>query len=308
MDIKQKASAFAIFSALLLAVCKSLVGFFSGSMAVVASGLDSLSDVFMSGINFFAIKKAAEPADAEHPYGHAKAESISASTQALVIIGSGVFIIYKSVRHFIAGDKIGYSGLDFGVMCLSLAVSFVISIVLSRIGKRTSSEALKADALHYTSDLYSNSAAILAILLAYFTGITFFDLVFAVIVGLILIFSALKILNAGISGLMDRSVPAEIEKEIASIIDDMPFPYAGFHRLRTRFAGSKRYVDFHLLICRKLHIDEAHNMTSEIEDRLEKRVADIDAVIHVEPCDEQECEMTEESCSVRKPSTEKQKR
>jgi len=127
MDSKQRASVFAVCSAFTLAVCKFSVGWISGSMAVVASGLDSLSDVFMSAVNFFAIKKGAEPADQRHPYGHGKAESISASIQALVIIGSGAIIIYKAVQKFIHGDTISYSRYDFAVMCLSLAFSFLIS-------------------------------------------------------------------------------------------------------------------------------------------------------------------------------------
>ena len=300
MDVKQKASTFAICSALTLAVCKFSVGMLSGSMAVVASGLDSLSDVFMSALNLFAIRKGAQPADHSHPYGHQKAESISASIQALVIIGSGVFIIYKAIQEFIRGDSIRYSGFDFGVMILSLAFSFVISTVLGRIGRKTESEALKADALHYTSDLYSNSAAILAIVLAYYTGKTSFDLVFALIIGVILILSAVRILMAGVSGLMDSSIPEPVEKEISLIIDTMPFPYAGYHKLRTRFAGSRKYIDFHLLTCRKLHVDEAHALAHQIEDRIEDRFAsNVDMVIHVEPC-EAPCELTEETCSVRK--------
>ena len=143
-------------------------------------------------------------------------------------------------------------------MGLSLVFSFVISHVLKTVGRKTDSAALKADALHYTSDLYSNSAAIVAIILTYLTGKPFFDILFAVIAGLIIMFPAFNILKEAVSGLMDQSIPPSVEKEIASIIDDMPFPYAGYHKLRTRFSGSKKYIDFHLLICRKLQIDEAH--------------------------------------------------
>jgi ferrous-iron efflux pump FieF len=182
-------------------------------------------------------------------------------------------------------------------MCLSLVFSFVISSVLRRTGRRTESDALKADALHYTSDLYSNSAAIAAIVLAYYSGWTFFDHAFAVITGLIIAFSAVKILKGSVSGLMDRRIPLEIEREIKAIIEDMPFPYAGYHKLRTRFSGNKKYVDFHLLTCRKLRIDEAHELAHEIEGRIAKKIASLDTVIHVEPCTFP-CELTEGSCTV----------
>jgi ferrous-iron efflux pump FieF len=305
VDVKQKASAFAICSAFVLAASKFAVGLMSGSMAVVASGLDSLSDVFMSAMNLFAISTAAQPADESHPYGHGKAESISASLQALVIIASGIYIISRAAREFLHDEPIRYSVLDFGIMWISLVFSLIISAVLSRTGRKTESQALHADALHYRSDLYSNSAAILAIILAYFTGYVFFDHLFAVITGLILIFSAISILREGISGLMDRSIPEDVEKEISSIIDSMPFPYAGYHKLRSRSAGNRRYIDFHLLACRKLRVDEAHELTDQIEVRIKERVATIDIVIHVEPC-ARKCQLTETSCSVLKERSRRQ--
>lgn len=299
METKQKASAFAAASAFILSLSKFFVGMLSGSMAVAASGLDSLLDVFMSAMNFLAIKKADQPADQDHPYGHGKAESIAASVQALVIISTGILIIYKAAQKFLLKQTIAYSVLDLAVMCLSLAFSLVISIVLKRVGQRTESNALLADALHYTSDLYSNSAAILAIILAYYTKMVFFDILFAILTGLIIIFSATKILKSGISGLMDTSIPQALENEIESIIDDMPFPCAGHHKLRTRSSGNHRYIDFHLLTCRKLSIDEAHGLAKTIEGRIAERVSRIDATIHIEPCP-YDCDLSEERCTVIK--------
>jgi ferrous-iron efflux pump FieF len=305
LDIKQKASAFAVISALVLALSKFSAGLMSGSMAVVSSGLDSLLDVFMSAMNLFAIRKAAEPADEGHPYGHGKAESIAGTLQAIVIICTGAFIIYKSVVEFLEKSPIKYSGLDLGVMSLSLVFSFVISSVLKRVGNKTESAALKADALHYTSDLYSNSAAIAAIIITYFTGIMIFDTGFAIATGIIIIVSAVKILREGISGLMDASIPRYVEREIQAIIEEMPFPTAGYHKLRTRSAGSKKYIDFHLLACRKLHIDEAHALAHQIENRIKEKVSASDTVIHVEPC-EHSCDMTEVSCWIIKSRPQRQ--
>jgi ferrous-iron efflux pump FieF len=304
MDIKQKASLFAIVSAAILATGKFSVGLISGSMAVMSSGLDSLLDVFMSGMNFFAIKKAAEPADNEHQYGHGKAEDLAAVIQSLVIVFSGVAIIYTTIEKFLSKEAIVYSRFDIGVMACSLVFTIVISIVLKVVGKKTGSKALLADALHYTSDFYSNSAAIVAIVLTYYTGMTYFDLLFAVIIGLIIIFSAIRIFRDGLSGLMDTSVPDNIEKEIRAIIDAMPFPYAGYHKLRSRLAGNKKYLDFHLLICRKALIGEAHNLAEAIEVKMTEKMQNIDVTIHIEPCPK-ECELTDETCVVLKMKLQK---
>lgn len=304
MDVKQKASLFAALSALVLASGKSAIGLFSGSMAVVSSGLDSLLDVFMSAMNFYAITRASEPADDEHQYGHGKAEDLAGIMQSLVIVLSGSIIIYKAVQTFIRKDVISYSFLDIFVMCLSLAFSFTISTVLLKIGNRTDSNALKADALHYKSDLYSNSGAIVAIVLTYYTGIILFDLVFAVIVGIIIIFSAITIFRSSLSGIMDSRLSDGIEREIRGVIDDLSFPLAGFHKLRTRHSGSTKYVDFHLLACRKLHIDEAHALAHRIEDEIKRKIPLVDIIVHIEPC-EFDCDLTEITCVLikKKPKT-----
>lgn len=297
MNTQQKASLFAISAALVLTGSKFFAARSSGSMAVTSSGLDSLLDVFMSGINFLAIRQAAEPADKAHQYGHYKIEDLAAVTQSLIIILSGAMIIYVAVNKFLQHAVIAYTLLDIEVMALSLSVSFLISSVLARVGKQTGSKPLLADALHYRSDLFSNSGAIAAIVLTYYTGRTFFDLLFAVIVGLIIIVSAGKIFWEGFSGLMDRSIPDSIEKEIEDILNSMPYPYAGHHKLRTRIAGSKKYGDFHLLACRRANIDEAHELSEKVEGEFEKMKLAIDIVIHIEPCPEP-CQLTDETCIV----------
>ena len=210
MDIKQKASLFAAGTALALASSKFAVGLGSGSMAVVSSALDSLLDVFMSFMNFIAIRKAMQPPDEDHQYGHSKIEDFAGLMQSLVIVFSGSVIIYRAVQAFFQNKMISYSSLDFLIMGISLVFTIAICIVLSKIAKQTGSNALRADALHYTSDLYSNSGAIAAIALTYFTGIIFFDLVFAVIVGCIIIFSAIKIFISSFSGMMDVRISPDI--------------------------------------------------------------------------------------------------
>lgn len=299
MDIKQKASLFAIVSASILALSKFGVGLASGSMAVAASGLDSLLDVFMSGMNFYAIKKAAKPADTDHQYGHGKAADIAAVLQSSVIIFSGIAIFHSVVERFLHKEVISYSVLDIGVMMLSLAFSAVISTVLRRIGHKTDSTPLKADALHYTSDILSNSAAIAAILVSYFTNLTYFDYLFAVITGFIIIFSAINILKAGFLGLMDTKIPDKIEKKIENIIENTPYPYAGYHKFRSRFSGNKKYADFHLLICRKANIDESHRLASEVEHNIENSIDTIDIIIHTEPCP-YDCDLTDITCKVKR--------
>jgi len=307
MDIKQKASLFAIISASVLTSSKFMVGYKSGSMAVISSGLDSMLDIFMSFINFLAIKKASQPADKNHLYGHGKVEDLAAILQALIIVVTGFVIIYKAFFNYLSKISINYTFWDIGVMLLSLFVSYLISSVLSRIGNKTGSNTLKVDALHYSTDLYSNFAAFLAIVVSYFFSLFFIDSLFAILVGFYIIFQAAKIAKDAIFVLMDTSISDELSKKIDEIIDNMPMPYAGYHDMRSRYTGTKKYIDFHLLICRSASIEEAHNMADRIEAEINSQFSDIDVMIHIEPCP-YDCDMTEESCKVLKMRKERKTR
>lgn len=301
MDIKYKASLFAIISAFVLALSKFSIGLTSGSLAVISSSLDSLLDIFMSAMNYYAIRKAAEPPDQEHQYGHAKTENIAATIQSLVIIFTGGMILYAAINKFLHKDAIVYSGLDLGVMLLSLIFSAMISTVLRKAGEKTGSAPLKADALHYASDLYSNSATIVAIILTYYTGRTYFDLFFSLIIAFLIIFSALKIFKEGIGGLMDTSIPRDVEAKLREIVDTLPYPYAGYHKMRSRIAGSRKYTDLHLLICRRENIDNAHKLADMLEVTMTREISNLDVIIHIEPCPN-ECRMTDETCTVTRKS------
>lgn len=297
MDIKLKVSLFAISSATTLSISKFIVGYRSGSLAVVSSGLDSMLDVFMSSINFLAIRKASKPADKNHLYGHGKIEDLAAVLQALVIISTGVFIIYKAFYNYINNVVIRYQFWDMGVMGLSILISFVVTKTLMYIGNKTNSNTLKIDALHYATDVYSNIAALLAILAAFFSKIFIFDNIFAVIIGIYISYQAVKILKESMYILMDTSIPEDLRGRIENIIENMPFPYAGYHKLRSRYTGTKKYIDFHLLVCRIADIKEAHDMAEKIETEITAQIKDIDVLIHIEPCP-YDCDLTEKTCKV----------
>jgi len=299
MDTRYKASLFATGTALVLALSKFSVGFISGSMAVISSGLDSLLDVFMSGMNLYAIKRASMPADSSHQYGHGKIEDFAALVESMIITGVGVVIIYKAILGLLHNTHVHYTRLDIPIMIISLAFSFIISYVLKTTSEKTGSVALKADALHYTSDVYSNSGAVLAIALTYFTGYNYFDFAFALIIGIIVITSSVRVLMIGVSGLMDKSISESTLKDIKDIIENMPYPYAGFHKLRTRTSGSRKYIDFHLLLCRRSSIKEAHEMAERIEDKIKGQTPSIDTTIHLEPCDKA-CDLTDATCAIKK--------
>lgn len=299
MEPKKRASLFAIILASILSTSKFLVGYKSGSMAVISSGLDSMLDIFMSFINFLAIRKASQPADKNHQYGHSKIEDLAAIVQTLIIITTGLIISYKAFVNYTNNTHINYTFWDISVMLVSLTGSYLIAKVLRHVGEITGSNALKVDAVHYATDLYTNFAAFLAILVSYIFSLFFIDSLFAMVVGLYIIYQATKIGKEALNILTDASISDELTKKIDEIINKMPMPYAGYHDLRSRYTGSKKYIDFHLLVCRTATIEEAHNMADKIETEINSQFKDIDIMIHIEPCP-YECDLTGNTCKVLK--------
>ncbi len=299
MDRKQRASLFAISSVFVLSIIKFSIGLYSNSVAVISSALDNFQDIFMSSVNYFAIRKAAMPPDKNHKFGHGKFEDLSSFFVSLVILLTGIFVIYKALVQFLKKEPLKSPSVAIAIMVLSFFWSFIIAYYLKRVGEKTDSPALKSDSIHYLTDVYSNGGAIVAIILSSYLGYHIFDPLIGIIIGLIILFSSISIFKEGIVSLTDMEIKDELKQEIDKIITDMPYPYAGYHRLRTRTSGGKKHIDFHLLTCRRSSIEEAHNLSDRIEEEIESKIKNTDIVIHLEPCP-YTCELTVETCRVRK--------
>ncbi len=155
---KIKAARFSLATAASLMLLKLATGLATGSLAVLSSAIDSLLDILMSGINLLAIRQAEQPADSSHPFGHGKYETLATLIQALVIAASGGWIIYESIHRLYRGAEVARLGSGIGVLAVSAAVSWWIGRYLRRSADRTDSSALRADALHFSMDLYTNLA------------------------------------------------------------------------------------------------------------------------------------------------------
>lgn len=239
------------------------------------------------------------PPDKNHSYGHGKVEDISAFFESLIILATGIFIIYKAVFRFFREEPIKSANIAIFVMTVSFFWSFIIAYYLRKTGEKTNSPALKADSLHYLSDVYSNGGAILAILLSYYFGYKIFDPLIGIIIGIIVLSSSISIFKDGILALTDSQIKDETREKLDSIISNMPYPYAGYHKLRTRSSGSKNYIDFHLLICRNADLESAHNLSEFLEKDIEKNLINTDVTTHLEPCPFI-CDLSIETCRAKK--------
>ncbi len=298
---KVNAARYSIATACTLALLKLVTGILTGSMAVIASAVDSLLDILMSGVNYFAIRQAEQPADESHPFGHGKYETLATLIQALVIALSGGWIIFESIRRLAAGVALTRLGEGIVVLGISTVASWAISRYLRRVASQTDSSALKADSLHFSMDVYTNLALGLGLVVITFVDLPWIDPALSILVGIYILYEALKLVRDGLKDVLDEELPEPIKDEITRLIEAHQGDLIGYHNLRTRRAGSQKIMDFHLTVCKHLTVDEAHQISDHLENRIQDEILGADVTIHIEPCQRQECP-GREACH---PETEK---
>jgi cation diffusion facilitator family transporter len=293
------AAKLSIATALSLAVLKFIVGLLTGSMAVLSSAIDSMLDILMSGVNFLAIRQAEQPADDNHAYGHGKFETMAALIQALVIGGSGVWILIESVRRLISGSAPGRLGSGMIVLIVSVIASWLISRYLVKIARETDSAALKADSLHFAMDVYTNIALAGGLFVIHFFHLPWLDPLLSLLVGGYILFEAIKLARHAMSDVLDTQLPEDLRKQIEQAIEIHGGDMLSCHNLRTRKSGSRKIIDFHLTVCKNLTVDESHRITELLERQIEEELNNADITIHVEPCHRHDCPENQESCEAQ---------
>ena len=264
MSAQRRATVVSTSAAALLTFVKLFVGLMSGSVAVLASAIDSILDMAVSMFNFFAIKKAEEHPNEMFPYGKGKVQAIAGVIEGTIITLSGLFIIYEAISKIIHRQGTEYLEASLGIMLFSILVTWLLVRYLLRIAKATDNIVIKADALHYQTDLLSNSAVVAALLVVWLTGWDWVDALFGLGIGLYIIYSAYEIIKEGVMILLDRSLPSEIVAKIGEIIGNHP-KVNGYHWLKTRTDGTHNFVEFHLVLTPEMTLEEAHRIAEDLE-------------------------------------------
>jgi cation diffusion facilitator family transporter len=264
---------------------KVAVGVVTGSISIWAQAVDSSLDLLAVAVTFIAIRASTKPADREHPFGHGKAENIAAIVQAMLIFIVGGLIIYSSVQRIMVGAEVKLAEAGIGVMLVSMIASIFLSRHLFKVAKAADSIALEANAHNITADIYSTAAVLVGLVVVRLTGLNILDPIIALGVSLLILKSAYDVLRKSFGGLIDGKLPEDEEDTIRSCILEHSGKVVAFHELRTRKAGSQRYIDFHLVMPRSFNVAEAHRMCDHLEKDLEKRLSRTNVTIHIEPCD-----------------------
>ncbi len=266
-----------------LVVLKLLVGWFTGSISVLAQAADSLLDILAGVITFSAIRIAANPADKEHPYGHGKVEDVAGALQGILIAIAAGLIIYSSVRRIIAGTSVELAETGIAVMAVSIVVSIFLSRHLLKVARATASVALEANAHNISADIYSALAVLIAMLVVRLTGYGVIDPIVAIGVAIYLLRIAFNTVRKPLSGLIDAKLPHSQETAIEACLAKHSQYVLGYHALRTRRSGSQRYIDLHLVMNKDVSLQQAHDVCDIIEMEIDFSLLGANITIHVEP-------------------------
>ncbi len=264
---QKKATMVSSSVATVLVLVKLLIGIASGSVAVLASAIDSLLDMAVSLFNFFAIKKSEEDPDAEYQYGKAKIQAIAAVIEGTVITVSGIYIIYVALKKLNEGSVTTLLIPSIFAMLFSIIVTYFLVKYLLKIAEETDNLVIKADALHYKTDLWSNAAVLVALGLVSLTGLDSIDAIFGLGIGVYIIYSAYEIIVEGIEILLDKSLNGKIVAKIGEILSNHP-EVTSYHWLKTRTDGTTNFVEFHMVLRPNMLLLEAHRIADEVEEKM----------------------------------------
>jgi cation diffusion facilitator family transporter len=267
MSAQKKATVVSTSVATLLVFVKLAIGIASGSVAVLASAIDSLLDMAVSIFNFFAIKKSEEEPDEYYHYGKGKIQAIAGVIEGTIITISGLYIIYVAIDKLRMGKETTLLGPSIIAMGISIVVTWFLVRYLLSVAKETDNIVIKADALHYKTDLWSNAAVLLALGLVALTGIDGIDAVFGLGIGVYIIYSAYEIIVEGVEILLDRALESETVAQISEIISTHP-EITSYHWLRTRTDGTTNFVEFHMVLRPNMLLIEAHSIAEEVEEKI----------------------------------------
>jgi cation diffusion facilitator family transporter len=283
---KSGAAGLSIASNSLLIALKLAAGAITGSIAIITEAIHSAIDLLASVVAFVSVRKADEPADPEHPYGHERLENLAAAIEGmLILVGAGI-IIFEATRRLAAGAEVDTLGVGIAVIGFSMVANIAVSTFLYRRAERLGSPALEGDAAHLRTDALTSFGVLVGLVLVEVTGEPAFDAIAALAVAVAIVVAGLRILSRSSRVLVDEAPPPSeldrIEAAIAAERAEHP-EIAGYHKLRARRAGAHRHVDLHLQFRSGTTLEHAHEITHHVRGAIEAEMPGSDVLIHVEP-------------------------
>ena len=277
-----RAALASIALAIVLVGLKTWAAVATSSMAVLGSLADSGLDLVASLIVLLGVRIAAVPADAEHRFGHGKAEALAALAQVILITLSALFIGYRAIERLLSGARTAEAELGIAVSVVAIVLTFALITYQRHVVRRTGSLAIGTDRLHYASDLALNGSVIVALVLDQFAGLAGADAVFGLLIAVWLAWGAWRASSRAFDQLMDKEWPDELRERFLAATKDYP-ELAGLHDLRTRSSGTHYFAQFHVWVPADWTVREAHDRLDAVEEQLQARFPGTEILIHVDP-------------------------
>lgn len=283
MSSSLKIAVGSIFVGLIVLGLKTLAWYLTGSVALLSDALESIVNVATAVAALVAISVAQRPADQSHPYGHHKAEFLSAVLEGVLIIVAALLILREAWHAFQNPREIQAVGMGMAINASAGVLNAIWCSILIRQGRRLRSPALVADGKHLLTDVVSSGGVLLGVGLAMATGWSILDPALAMLVGVNILWSGWKVMASSVSGLLDEAVPEKTLVTIRDIISDKASGALEAHDLRTRHAGAVTFIDFHLVVDGQTTVSDAHDICDRVEASLKAKLPDAQITIHVEP-------------------------
>jgi ferrous-iron efflux pump FieF len=281
-SLTTRAALASVATASFLLLLKSYAAWATGSVAMLGSLADTGLDLVASLITLFGVRVAAMPADRDHRFGHGKAESIAALVQVGIIFVSAAGIGWRAAERLLHGARPGHAGEGIAVSIVAILVTLLLIAYQRRVVRETGSVAIKADFVHYQSDLLLNLSVIAALVLEQYAGLAGADPAFGIAIALWLAWGAWRASTHAVDQLMDKEWPAEKRQRLVDIAAGHP-ALKGLHDLRTRTSGVQDFVQFHVWVDPAMTVAAAHDAMDEVERRLEAEFPDCEILIHIDP-------------------------
>ena len=252
------------------------------SVSLLSSMMDSLMDIAASLINLIAVRHALTPADSEHRFGHGKAEPLASLGQAAFIMGSGVFIVIQAVQRILHPATLERTEVGIGVMVFAIVATAALVAYQRYVVRRTGSTAIRADSLHYVTDVLVNGSVIVSLLLVTYLDWLYADPIFAIGIAFFVLYSAWRIVHEALRHLMDRELPDD-ERERIKVIVKAHSKVVSLHELKTRRSGLQAFIQLHVEMDGGISLTEAHDVSDEVEAAILEAFPNAEVIIHADP-------------------------
>ena len=278
---KNRIALTSVIAAVFLTSFKLVVGLLTGSLGILSEALHSALDLIAAVITLLAVRFADLPADNEHNYGHGKIENLSALIETFLLLVTCFWIIYESINRLINKHPIEINAFSYIVIISSIVIDFSRSRALYRVARKYNSQALEADALHFSTDIWSSTVVLIGLIVYRFFNFVYADSIAALLVALIVLSVSYRLGRRAFDVLLDRA-PTKIVDLINHVIDQIP-GVIKYHDLRVREGGSYKFVELNIHVNKGLSIEDAHSISENVEDEITKKIPHCKVTVHIEP-------------------------